>query len=143
MSPLDDEFSETPDLPVSTAGNVAVPDILVFEHDPSTRELILSTLVDAGLAAASALPAGPGSDAVKILVVDLGLPKSAGVSSLASLRALFRRARVVAISGRFDFNAGAAPAVARQLGADRVLAKPLDCRALLVHVRQLLGERRP
>ena len=121
-------------------GNTVSADkILVIEDDPVTRDLIVATLHDAGFAATASLAAPRVGAAARLLVVDLGEPKTGGADSLRALRARHPDARIIAISGRFRFNAATAASVARQLGADRVLAKPLDCDALVANVRQLMG----
>jgi len=102
------------------------------------RDLIVATLHDAGFAATASL-AARGALA-RLLVVDLGEPKTDGADSLRAMRARHPDARIIAISGRFRFNAATAASVAQQLGADRVLAKPLDCDALVANVRQLMGD---
>ncbi|MGF6447482.1 response regulator [Paraburkholderia youngii] len=117
---------------------VSADEILVIEDDPVMRDLIVATLHDAGFAATASL-AARGALA-RLLVVDLGEPKTDGADSLRALRTRHPGARIIAISGRFRFNAATAASVARQLGADRVLAKPLDCDALVANVRQLSGE---
>ena len=114
--------------------------ILVIEDDPVMRELIVATLLDAGRAATASLAEARAGAAPKLLVVDLGEPKTHGANSLRAWRARFPNARIVAISGRFRFNAATAASVARQLGADRVLAKPLDCTALVANVGELMGQ---
>ena len=117
---------------------VSADQILVIEDDPVMRDLIAATLQDAGFAATASL-AARGALA-RLLVVDLGEPKTDGADSLRALRTRHPDARIIAISGRFRFNAATAASVARQLGADRVLAKPLDCDALVANVRQLMGD---
>jgi len=117
---------------------VSADQILVIEDDPVMRDLIVATLHDAGFAATASL-AARGALA-RLLVVDLGEPKTDGADSLRALRTRHPDARIIAISGRFRFNAATAASVARQLGADRVLAKPLDCDALVANVRQLMGD---
>ncbi|WP_162878294.1 response regulator transcription factor [Trinickia diaoshuihuensis] len=114
--------------------------ILVIEDDPMMRELVVATLLDAGLAATASLAEDRTGSMPALLVVDLGEPKTGGADRLRALRARYSNARIVAISGRFRFNAATAASVARQLGADRVLAKPLDCRALVANVRELMNE---
>lgn len=114
--------------------------ILVIEDDPMMRELVVATLLDAGLAATASLAEDRTGSVPALLVVDLGEPKTGGADRLRALRARYSNARIVAISGRFRFNAATAASVARQLGADRVLAKPLDCRALVANVRELMNE---
>ncbi|MBB3261650.1 DNA-binding response OmpR family regulator [Paraburkholderia bannensis] len=122
-------------------GNTVSADkILVIEDDPAMRDLIVATLHDAGFAVSASLAAAHAGTAARVLVVDLGEPKTDGADNLRALRALHADARIVAISGRFRFNAATAASVAVQLGADRVLAKPLDCDALVANVRQLMGE---
>jgi len=116
-----------------------VDEILVIEDDPVMRDLIVATLHDAGFAAASLETPHEGARA-RLLVIDIGEPKTVGADSLRTMRARHPGARIIAISGRFRFNAATAASVARQLGADRVLAKPLDCDALVANVRQLMGE---
>jgi DNA-binding response OmpR family regulator len=119
---------------------VSADKILVIEDDPMMRELVVATLLDAGLAATASLAEDRTGSVPALLVVDLGEPKTGGADRLRALRARYSNARIVAISGRFRFNAATAASVARQLGADRVLAKPLDCRALVANVRELMNE---
>jgi DNA-binding response OmpR family regulator len=119
---------------------VSADKILVIEDDPMMRELVVATLLDAGLAATASLAEDRTGSMPALLVVDLGEPKTGGADRLRALRARYSNARIVAISGRFRFNAATAASVARQLGADRVLAKPLDCRALVANVRELMNE---
>ncbi|RAR50725.1 response regulator receiver domain-containing protein [Paraburkholderia unamae] len=118
--------------------------ILVLEDDAGTRELIVATLREAGFLAhahADTLERLPDvrAQSVGVIVVALGEPKCDGAAQLRRLRERYPHARIVAISGRFRFNVGTAASVARQLGADRVIAKPLDCAALLANVRQLMA----
>ncbi len=118
-------------------------EILVLEDDPFNRELIVSSLRDAGhdvCTDARETSDVRSSDAIRLVIVDIETPKTGGASSLRALRLRYQQARIVAISGRFHFNVGTASALARQIGADRVLAKPFDCQALLAVVRQLLTE---
>ncbi|PVX70733.1 response regulator [Paraburkholderia unamae] len=123
--------------------------ILVLEDDAGTRELIVATLREASFVAHAhadtleRLPDVPDvpdarAQSVGVIVVALGEPKCDGAAQLRRLRERYPHARIVAISGRFRFNVGTAASVARQLGADRVIAKPLDCAALLANVRQLM-----
>jgi len=118
-------------------------EILVLEDDPFNRELIVSSLRDAGYDVCAEVRETNdigSANAIRLVIVDLGAPKTGGANSLRELRSRYHGARIVAISGRFHFNAGTASALARQIGADRVLAKPFDCEALLAVVRQLLTE---
>ncbi len=117
---------------------VSVAEILVIEDDPMMRDLIVATLQDAGFAPTASLAAGA---VATLVLVDVGEPRTGGADNVRVLRARHPQARILAISGRFRFNAATAASVARQLGADRVLAKPLDCQALVANVRQLMSER--
>ena len=122
---------------------MTAPSILLLEHDATTRELILATLMEAGLRVTTTPPAPEKSDEVRVVVADLERPKGLGAELLGKLRKQYSYARVLAISGRFDIPPGAAASVARQIGADLVLPKPLDFRALLAHVRHLLAGDAP
>jgi len=117
----------------------ADPCILVLERDHPTRELILATMCEAGLAARSWQPTMM-PESVRVVVVDVEEPKALGVQRLQQLREQFHRARLLAISGRFHIPPGTAMQVAEQMSADWVLAKPLDLNELLHQARRLLTE---
>ena len=113
--------------------------ILLLESDDATRDLICATLSDAGFSVATVYPQLGRAADIALVIVDLGHPKQAGAGAIAALRRRFSQARLLAVSGRFDVNPGTSPSVALQLGADRVLAKPLDLRALVSNVKQMLS----
>ena len=118
----------------------ADPCILVLERDHPTRELILATMRDAGLFALGSWPPAVSPQSVRVVVVDVEEPRALGVQRLQQLRTQFQRARLLAISGRFQVPPGTANQVAAQMNADWVLAKPLDFNELLQHARRLLTD---
>ncbi len=77
----------------------------------------------------------------RLLVVDLPAPKTAGPEAVRALRRRYPDATVLALSARFDFPASAGASVARQMGAECVMAKPLDLAALVAAARRLLAGR--
>jgi DNA-binding response OmpR family regulator len=118
---------------------VTANEILLFEDDPAMRDLIAATLQDAGYGV-DVRPSDDSGQNVRVVLVDLGAPKTIGANHLRLVRERYPQARILAISARFHFNSASAASVAHQLGADRVLAKPLDCNALIANVRQLMRE---
>jgi len=111
-------------------------DILVIEEDLTTRALIVGTLEDVGYTVGVMSDDADDERTMHVVIVDLSVPKSQGAKKLRSVRGRFPKARILAISGHFLVNAGASAFVARELGVDCVMAKPLDCRLLVANVRQ-------
>jgi DNA-binding response OmpR family regulator len=67
----------------------------------------------------------------------LNLPRLPGLSIIAGLRARHSKAKIIAVSGNYD-----GLRTASALGADAVLRKPVDTRALITATRSALQDAR-
>ncbi len=121
-------------------------DILIIEDDPFMRELVALSLRDAGYrvveCSAQGLRLLDEALTARVVIVDLNAPKSGSIKTVAALRTRFPAASIVAISGYLQAGPAMADAVARQLGVERVLAKPFGNNELIDLVRLLAGEAR-
>ncbi|MBP6546383.1 MAG: response regulator [Phenylobacterium sp.] len=86
----------------------------------------------AGLARFAARPAA-------LVVTDIVMPLCEGLETIAALKAARPATKVIAISGGHRIGPEALLALARQTGADAVLAKPVRLAELLGLAARLLG----
>lgn len=113
--------------------------VVVADDDPQVRRFLASILradgcevVEAACGRAAMKRISQGG--VEVLLLDLVMPEGDGLDLIRRLRSLRVPVRILAMSGRNDEYLAAA----QQLGADRVLAKPVQPVALQSAVRQLL-----
>ena len=78
-----------------------------------------------------------------LLITDLVMPDMEGLELIAGLRHVAPRPRIIAISGDSKFSEPVYLPTARQLGAQRVLAKPIRPDVLLEAVASVLAEPAP
>jgi DNA-binding response OmpR family regulator len=116
--------------------------VLVIEDNTDLRNLVRLALEAAGHEVLTATQGLEGlaylnGHAVDIVVTDLFMPEMDGIEVIAALRRQFPGVRIVAMSGRpgVDYLA-----VAKELGAARILRKPFPMdeliRAVAAEVRQ-------
>jgi CheY-like chemotaxis protein len=117
--------------------------VLLIDDDPKMRTTLRRILESAGHAV---LEAGNGreglslfqSRAFDVVVTDIIMPEKEGIETIIELRRTARGSRILAISGgghagKVDFLA-----VAKKLGADLVLQKPIRAAELLRAVATLV-----
>ena len=118
--------------------------IVIYEENDLMRTLLEEWLSEAGyrvLAAASHdLHGGTLAD---LVIVSVYMPKQAGARLVREIQALYPGTPLIAISGQFLPGFSASGAIARALGVQRVIAKPLARIDLLGAVRSLIGEPGP
>ncbi len=117
--------------------------VLVADDEPGVRMLIDAVLT---LDGHHVLLAADGQQACDILaatpsiglaVLDLVMPKKEGIETIREIRQTHPELKIVAISGAFG---GQCLDVARHLGADAVIAKPIELSVLRETVMSLLRE---
>lgn len=110
--------------------------IVVVEGDPLMRRLLVEWLQATGYevrAFSSANDvAGPAPD---LVIADVYMPRQSGRQKLADLRARWRGTPLIAMSAQFHGSCSALSAIARDLGAKRLIAKPCARETLLSAVR--------
>jgi len=75
-----------------------------------------------------------------LVITDMIMPEMDGAEVISSLRRIYPAVKIIAISGGGISSAETHLAIARALGAHRVLSKPLDSQNLLEVVRVLVGK---
>ena len=118
--------------------------ILVLDDDPLIRGLLAEWLEEAGYQVCQAQGvrealAATGPAPLALTIVDIAAPKQGCAEVLEQLRRAHPDMPVIITSGCFVEGLGKATAVAKQLGADRVLAKPFSREDLLQAVHAVLG----
>jgi CheY-like chemotaxis protein len=104
--------------------------ILVVDADPALRDLLEEWLADAGGRVVDDYP--------DLVLVDLPLPRQGGAEAVRRLAARYPGTPLVALSSHFFPRVEANGAVARALGVDAVLPKPLTRAALIGALQGLL-----
>ena len=104
--------------------------IIIVDDDPTVRAIAVEFLRDGHHAI---VEAADGHEALRILqaapidlmVLDMLMPRKDGLETLMEARQLHPDVRILAISSGGSMDANYLLAVARTLGADAVLSKPL------------------
>ncbi len=118
--------------------------ILVADDEAGVRKFLRMVLEGGGY---EVIEAANGREAmqevragrVDLLITDLVMPEQEGIETIMALRREAAGIKVIAISGAFG---GDFLKVARQLGVQAVLNKPVDAGLLLVKVAEVLQSRR-
>lgn len=118
-----------------------LPTVLLVDDEPFVRHSF-----DAGLRlnGYDVLHAGDGDEALAVLastpvdvvVTDLAMPRREGMETIIEIRRRFPHVKVIALSGVFG---GFYLGMARQLGADAALCKPVRTELLRRIVDDVLG----
>lgn len=116
--------------------------VLLIDDDPQMRSTLSRILASAGHAV---VEAGNGREGLAmfharppdVVVTDIIMPEKEGIETIIEMRRMSQRSRIVAISGgghagKVDFLT-----VAKKLGADLVLQKPIRAAELLRAVDNL------
>ena len=117
------------------------PTVLLVDDEALVRQSL-----DAGLRlnGYEVLHAGDGDEALDVLssapvdvvVTDLAMPRREGIETIIEIRRRFPHVKVIALSGVFG---GFYLGMARQLGADAALSKPVRTELLRRTVNDVLG----
>jgi DNA-binding NtrC family response regulator len=116
-------------------------DIVVYEEDQLTRNLLREWLGEAGYRVRSgalreAQCARPAAD---LVIASVYMPKQSGSRWVRDIQAAHPGIPVIAISGQFRSGLRAAGETAQSLGVQQVMAKPLVRVNLLSAVRDMIG----
>lgn len=115
--------------------------VLVIDDDTRIRELIRMWLERDGFEVVEAEDGKKGIDCyrtcpVDIVICDLLMPVQEGIETITHFREEFPQVGIIAISGGGKIGSASYLAMAEQLGAWRVFAKPLDMPALIKAIRE-------
>ncbi len=115
--------------------------ILVVDDEESIRNLFQVILKSAGY---EVLLASDGKEAVNLaganrpdlVITDLVMPEKEGIETIRNLHAIYPSLSIIAMSGAFD---GAFLKMAKMIGAQETLHKPISPKELLATIRRLVG----
>jgi len=122
-----------------------MPTILIVDDDFPSRRILARILEQAGH---TVYDAENGYDGVRqaaahpfdLAIVDLMMPEKDGIETILELRRAHPDLAIIAVSGGGDLGMGKDfLQVASQLGADRVLQKPIEGEGLISAVEELLS----
>jgi DNA-binding response OmpR family regulator len=119
--------------------------ILIADDDDQVRMLLKRVLVKAGYDVSEARN---GNEAVRIfkqksaalLITDLIMPDKEGIETIQEFRRNHTPVKIIAISGGGRLDQNMYLAMAKKIGADRVLSKPFMPQDLLTVVQELAGK---
>jgi DNA-binding response OmpR family regulator len=115
-------------------------DILIYEEDQLTRNLLREWLREAGYRVrAGALREAQNSHPADLVIASVYMPKQSGSRWIRDIQAAHPGTPVIAISGQFRPGLCADGATAQALGVQQVIAKPLLRADLVAAVRGMIG----
>ncbi len=117
--------------------------IIIVDDDPTVRAIAVEFLRDGEHAI---VEAADGHEALRVLkavpidlmVLDMLMPQKDGLETLMEARQLYTDVRILAISSGGSMDANYLLSIARTLGADAVLSKPLTAARFRQVVEDLL-----
>jgi CheY-like chemotaxis protein len=121
-----------------------VIDVLLIDDSPEVRSLLERTLAHAGYSVRSCAD-GHGAlsllsrTSFRLVVTDIYMPRMDGYEVIMKVNAAKPKPQVLAISGGTMSVAGVNLRVAKNLGCERVLAKPFDLPDFYTLVREMIG----
>lgn len=119
--------------------------ILVIDDDDLVRETICEVIESFNYEVAQARNGTEGLKALNgdrlpdLVITDIIMPGKSGLEIIAEIRKTFPAVKIVAISGGGGSKAGDILALARELGSDRVISKPIDIKELRQALTELAG----
>jgi len=120
--------------------------IVIYEGDELMRGLLEEWLSEAGYRVHAVASHDLQNNrlaeilaAADLVIVSVYMPKQAGAQLVREIQAVHPGTPVIAISGQFLSGHSANGAIARTLGVQQVIAKPLTRNDLLGAVRAIIG----
>ncbi len=123
-----------------------MPHILVIDDSATMRLASRRPLEEAGFEVFEAADGGEGlailrERPVDVVITDIFMPVKDGLETIREIRALYPGIRILAVSGKVT-GALSYLEIAKKLGADQTLAKPVEGTTLIDTVQRLLEESR-
>jgi len=118
--------------------------IAIIEENALMRSLLMEWLTAEGyrVIAVDRTPRNTPAPA-DLVVVDVYMPRDAGLERLHRVRRAYPHASIIAISGQFTPGLAHTGATAETLGVDALIAKPFDRKTLLHAVQSIVGPPPP
>jgi DNA-binding response OmpR family regulator len=117
--------------------------IVIIEEDDLMRGLLHEWLTAAGYTVSKrGLQEAAARERANLVIVDLYMPRQAGVEVVRAVQQAHPGAPVIAISAQFRPGLGSSWWAARTLGVRQLIAKPFTREDLLEAVRGVIGPAR-
>jgi DNA-binding response OmpR family regulator len=119
--------------------------ILIIDDEAQVRQLLKSLLSRVGYTIDLA---GDGKEGMRLfrqkrhglVITDLIMPEKEGIETITELRRETHVPKIIAVSGGGRASSEGYLLIAKRLGADATLRKPIPLNVLLSTVRELIGE---
>lgn len=121
------------------------PKILVIDDEEGVRDTICENLAACGFEVVEALDGEQGMQLIdpasppRLLITDIIMPRQEGLETIIKIRKSYPSVKIIAISGGGRTKTMDFLELAKKLGADAILAKPLDIDELERTVKKLAG----
>lgn len=121
--------------------------VLVIDDEPLVRTMLTQMLERAGYEVATATNGRDGLQSfdeapAAVVITDLIMPEQGGLETIGALRRGHPETRIIAVSGGARIHETDLLGLASTLGADRILAKPMERQELLDAVAACLASER-
>lgn len=121
--------------------------ILVIEDDDAHRHMLTAALKGAHYEIREAPDGEKGCELYRqnpcdLIITDIFMPEKEGLEVILDLKAEFPEVKIMAISGggyKSNFLADEILNIAKDLGADTVMSKPIKIQALRIRVKEIIG----
>jgi DNA-binding response OmpR family regulator len=121
------------------AGSAQILDVVIYEEDQLTRNLLQEWLGEAGYRVRTGALREAQWPRADLVIASIYMPKQSGSSWVRDIQAVHPGSPLIAISGQFRSGLRAAGATAQVLGVQQVIAKPLIRADLMAAVRGMIG----
>jgi DNA-binding response OmpR family regulator len=116
--------------------------LVIDDHEP-LRDMLKQALEESGHTVKTAADGGEGLELfgawpAQIVITDILMPDKEGIQTIMELRRAQTRVKIIAISGGGTLGPETYLNMARELGADRTLAKPFSLDELEKVISELL-----
>ena len=119
--------------------------IIIIDDEELVRATFRDLLEDMGYAVTEAVDGVQGLKALEahpaeLVITDLLMPNKEGIETILELRKKNPNVKIIAVSGGGSTGRSNFLDMAKELGADKVFAKPVDINELADAVRILIGD---
>ena len=126
---------------MNAASQTASASVLVVDDEPGVRSALRLVLEHGGYSVTEAANGIEAMDrlrthSVDVVLIDLFMPEKEGLETIADFRQQYPGLKIIAISGAFS---GEFLEIAKHLGADQALAKPIRGADLLATIQGVLS----
>ena len=125
-------------------GEQTMPSILIIDDEKEICTVFKMALERAGYSVRTAMDGDAGIRMFKenpadLLIVDIIMPDKDGIETIVETRRTFPDVKIVAVSGGGRISSDEYLKMAKTLGANRTLEKPVTREVLLKTVKELVG----